>query len=152
MGEYEKTFTKIGDVIPKIRIDLNGKQVETTCLRGTWSHYPDMIWKPEAWVCLEDFPAGQTVRWAFWFDEVHYIFEGKAELTYLLPATRFSIEKKMIVEKGDAYVIPKGSECIWKVDPSGPLKHLCVLMPAPEPYKLVQTPEGTGNPNTSEKK
>ncbi len=135
MGKYETTYEKVTDTIPKIKVDLDSPQKEATCLRGTWSHHPDMIWKPEAWVVLENFPAGQTVRWVYWYDEIHYILEGKAELYYQLPATRFSVEKKMIVEKGDAYLIPKGAEFVFKVDPSGPLKHFCVIMPGPEPYK-----------------
>lgn len=146
MGEYEMTYEKIADTIPKVRIDPNGRQIEATCLRGRWSHYPDMIRKPEGMVVLENFPAGETARWTFWYDEVHYILDGEAELTYLLPATRFSVAKKMKVEKGDAYLIPKGAECTWQVAPGGPLKHFCVIMPGPEPYRPeLMPPEARGS-------
>lgn len=109
MGKYEMLDEPITDTIPKVHFDVNAKQVEMKSLRGVWSVYPEMINKPEGLVALENFPAGATIRYIYWYNEVHYILSGKAELTYLMPRTRFSIEKKMTVEAGDAYLMPCGN-------------------------------------------
>ena len=61
--------------------------------------------------------------------------DGRAEMTYLMPATRFSEETTVVVEKGDCYIIPAGAEIYWKVDPAGPLRRLNVIMPGPTPYE-----------------
>jgi len=81
-------------------------------------------------VSIEDFGAGETFFWAFPLDsEVHIILKGKAELTYSLEGTNHTEEKKMIVEEGDVYIIPRGARMTWKVDSGGPLRKMCVLMP-----------------------
>ena len=83
---------------------------------------------PEASVAREDFPAGSTVRWFFDYAEVQYILSGKAEITYRL-APFYLEEKTITAEAGDVYVIPKGAVLEFKIDPSGPYKKLCVIMP-----------------------
>jgi len=133
MGEYEKRYEPITDTIPKIHIDVNEEQIPLKSLRGTWSVHPDLIYKTEAFVALENFPAGATIRYIFWTDEVQLCLGGKAELTYSMPRTRFSVEKKMTVERGDCILIPCGADITFKVDPSGPLNKFCVIMPAPPP-------------------
>jgi mannose-6-phosphate isomerase-like protein (cupin superfamily) len=133
MGEYEKKYELITDTIPKIHVDVNDEQVPLKSLRGTWSVHPDLIFKKEGFVALENFPAGATVRYIFWTDEVQYYVEGKAELTYSMPRTRYSIEKKMTVQKGDAILIPCGADITFKIDEAGPLCKFCVIMPAPPP-------------------
>lgn len=135
MGDYETRDERILDTLPKIHLDPNDEQIEVRSLRGTWAVHPSVIWKPEALVALESFPAGKTTRYMFWHNEVQYIVEGKAELTYSLPITRFSVEKKLVVQKGDAYVIPCGADIKFAVDPSGPLQKLCVAMPGPARYR-----------------
>ena len=131
MGEYEKKYEAITDTIPKIHVDADDEQVTLKSLRGTWSVHHDLIFKKEGFVGLENFPAGSTVRYIFWTDEVQYFVEGKAELTYSMPRTRFSVEKKMSVQKGDAILIPCGADITYKIDPSGPLSKFFVIMPAP---------------------
>lgn len=83
---------------------------------------------PEGSVSREDFAPGSTLRWSFPFSEVHYIFSGKAEITYRLPPLYLE-EKTMTAEAGDAYVIPKGTLMEFKVVSSGPYKKMCVIMP-----------------------
>ena len=152
MGEYETRDERILDVLPKVHLDVNDPQIETTTLRGTWSVNPDLIWKPEALVALESFPAGKTSKYTFWHNEMQFIVAGKAELTYSLPITRFSVEKTMKVEKGDAYVIPCGAEVKFKVDPSGPLQRLCVAMPGPPRYRTDLMPSEARWPGMAPKK
>lgn len=144
MADWQRFPDGIGDTIPKYKIDPNAPQTEVTCLRGTWSHGGGVVVR-EAVAMMENFPAGKTTHWVFWYDEVQYILAGRAELTYTLPTNRFTVEKTMIVEPGDVYVIPKGADIYFKVDPSGPLKKLCVVMPAMERYMpgSVRRPDGS---------
>jgi mannose-6-phosphate isomerase-like protein (cupin superfamily) len=141
MGDYEKKYEAITDTIPKIHVDLNDEQVTLKSLRGTWSVHPDLIYKTEAFVALENFPAGETVRYIFWTDEVQFYLSGRAELTYTMPRTRFSVAKKMIVEKGDSILIPCGADITFKVDPGEPLSKFCVIMPAPPPTVTESMPK-----------
>jgi ethanolamine utilization protein EutQ (cupin superfamily) len=122
------------DEIPKVRINPQGEQRVSKTKRGTLVYLGDAIWYKEGVVLLENFVAGETMKWTFWFDEVQYILAGKAEMHYLLPASRFSVEKHMTVEAGDALLIPKGADVTWKIDPSGPLTKFCVIMPGFKPY------------------
>ena len=63
---------------------------------------------PEAWVVVEDFMPGEEADWAFHYNEVHLILEGKAEITYTLGADSNKIFKA-VAEKGDTYLIPCGA-------------------------------------------
>jgi hypothetical protein len=135
MDNYETRDERILDVLPLVHLDVNDEQIEVSSLRGVWHVNPSLIWKPEALVALESFPAGQTSRYAFWHNEVQYILEGEATLTYSLPITRFSVEKELKVRKGDAYVIPVGADVKFAVSPDGPLQKFCVAMPGPARYR-----------------
>ena len=146
MDAYETRDERILDVLPKVHLDPGDPQLEVGSLRGVWNVNPQVIWKPEALVALESFPAGRTTRYIFWHNEVQYIVEGEAELTYSLPITRFSVEKKMTVHKGDAYVIPVGADIQFAVSPDGPLQKLCVAMPGPARYRPDLMPENARFP------
>ncbi|MFC2032468.1 hypothetical protein ACFLUS_03780 [Chloroflexota bacterium] len=78
---------------------------------------------------FEDFGAGETITWMFPYDEFHWIAKGKAEMTYSLAGTSHTESKTVIVQEGDIYLLPLGSRVTWKVDPSGPLVKICVVMP-----------------------
>jgi hypothetical protein len=98
MGSYEKNCEPITDTIPKIHVDIDDPQVTLNSLRGSWSVHRDIIFKKEGFVCLENFPAGATIRYIFWTDEVQFYVSGKAELTYSMPRTRFAVEKTLSVQ------------------------------------------------------
>ena len=90
---------------------------------------------PEALVAIEDFAAGDTLRWRFWHTEVHFILKGKAEITYTLGP--WHDEKKTFsIEAGDCYVIPRAAELEFKVSPEGPLRKFCVVMPKDPIYDI----------------
>lgn len=135
MEPYESRDERILDVLPLVHLDVDEPQLEVTSLRGVWHVNPNVIWKPEALVALESFPAGQVTRYTFWHNEVQFIMDGEATLTYSLPITRFSIEKELHVKKGDAYVIPVGADIKFAVSAAGPLQKLCVAMPGPARYR-----------------
>lgn len=132
---YETRDERILDRLPLVRLDVNDPQIEVTSLRGVWNVNPNVIWKPEALVALESFKAGQVTRYIFWHNEVQYIMDGEATLTYSLPITRFSKEYELHVTKGDAYVIPLGADIKFAVSDAGPLQKLCVAMPGPARYQ-----------------
>ena len=121
--------------IPKKNIYENLKfkpKVKAKTLGGNiYAYGPETNMRyANATVSMEDFGAGETMYWAFPLDnEVHLILKGKAELTYSLEGTNHTEEKKMTVEEGDVYIIPRGARMTWKVDPSGPLRKLCVTIP-----------------------
>lgn len=87
-----------------------------------------LISLPEAEVGLEDFLPGPEFHWSFHYDEVHLILEGKAEITYTLPANPSKI-LKMVAEKGDTYLCPRGMRATWKVVSKEPFRKFCVIMP-----------------------
>jgi ethanolamine utilization protein EutQ (cupin superfamily) len=122
--------------MPKIKIEVKSKpHVKAKTLNGNLYFRGESIRVPQAWVVMEDFAAGDVVRWNFFYDEIHYILRGKAEVTYSLASTTYTEQKKMTAEAGDCYLIPRGASVEWKVDPSGPYQKLCVIMPCPPPTK-----------------
>lgn len=84
---------------------------------------------PSGHITIEDFAAGSTFVWTFWHAEVHYIVSGKAEVTFSLPPLH-QREKTVTINAGDAYLVHRGERVTFKVDPAGPYRHLCILMPA----------------------
>ena len=113
-------------------LEWNEKDLEKLkTVRGTL-YGKFYINEPSGFVCIEDFGAGETCRWAFFHDEFHYILEGEADLTYSMPPLH--LEKKSAhVKAGQFYMIPAGAEIEWKVAPGSPYRKLCVGMPA---YKI----------------
>ncbi len=79
-------------------------------------------------IAFEAFPAGSTVDWAFWHDEVHVVTRGRAEVTYTL-APNHRKQVKRTVEAGQAYLIPDGARLRFDVDEGEPYVHVCVIMP-----------------------
>ena len=144
---YQTRDERILDVLPVVHLDLVDPQIEVTSLRGTWNVNPNVIWKPEALVALESFKAGEVTRYIFWHNEVQFILEGEATLTYSVPITRFSKERELHVKKGDAYVIPLGADIKFAVTDAGPLQKLCVAMPGPARYRNDLIAEGARWPS-----
>lgn len=83
---------------------------------------------PEAFVALEDFMPGTEFHWSFHYNEVHLILQGKAEISYTLPANPDKI-MKMVAGKDDTYLCPCGMRATWKVISQEPYRHYCVIMP-----------------------
>jgi len=119
--------------IPKIKIDPQGKVRVTRSRFGNLYFTGRFLMYPEANVICEYFGAGETVKWAFNYCEVHYILNGEADMSYSLYHTGHTEVKTMKVEKGDAYIIPSGAFVEWKVSNKGHLMKLCVIMPGMPP-------------------
>lgn len=82
-----------------------------------------------AFIMVEQFGAGTTLLWMYPFDEFHYIAMGKARVTYTLAGTGHTQKKVLDVKEGDLIVTPVGSIVEFKIDPSGPLRRVCGVMP-----------------------
>ena len=126
--------------IPKVKVDPERTPTHVTkTLRGELGGFPadTGIFHPEGMMAIEDFKAGDTIRWTFPHPEFQYVLKGKAELTYMLPPW-YDEEKTLTVETGDAYLIPNGADVVFKIAPGEPLRKLCMVMP---PYsKYVEAP------------
>jgi mannose-6-phosphate isomerase-like protein (cupin superfamily) len=88
-------------------------------------------------VTVEDFGAGEQVRWAFWHAEAHYILGGEARVTYTMPPWH-DTEREQLIGEGSFYIIPAGAELTFHVSPEAPLRKLCVIMPLEPGYSEVR--------------
>ncbi len=79
-------------------------------------------------IAIEDFPAGKETRWAFWHDEVHFVLDGEAEISYTLPPNHRKVVTRN-TKKGDAYVIVNGTRATFRITSKTPYLHACVIMP-----------------------
>jgi mannose-6-phosphate isomerase-like protein (cupin superfamily) len=131
----KETLDPILSEIPKKNIYQNlltRPKLKVRTLSGNIYHYgPEVNMRyANATVSMEDYGAGETFSWFYPMDnEVQIILKGKAEITYSLEGMNHTVEKKMTVEEGDVYIIPRGARLTFKVDTSGPLVHLCVTIP-----------------------
>ena len=78
---------------------------------------------------IEDFPAGSGFFWFFPYDEMHYVVDGEADLTYSLGATSHTLVKKAHIAPGDWYIAPMASRVTWNVSPKGRLRIMSVVLP-----------------------
>tara|TARA_Y100000310_G_scaffold205596_1_gene205968 strand:+ start:11 stop:490 length:480 start_codon:yes stop_codon:yes gene_type:complete len=97
---------------------------------GTVERFPfkALINTPQALVGIENFLPGSTIHWAFWHDEVQYILQGQAEITYTLVPNHNKVNK-ILVDKGQACLILSGTRATFKVLSEEPYTHLSVIMP-----------------------
>ena len=119
--------------IPKIKIDPSQEpDIRIETLSGNFYPYTttNLLLCANGVVDMEDFGAGETITWMFPYDEFHWIAKGKAKMTYSLAGTSHTEQKTVEVKEGDIYLLPLGSRATWQVDPSGPLRKICVVMPS----------------------
>ena len=139
---YSEWLQGYAKEITKVKLDPKAKllKVET-------GECPVYIWKgswtksPEGVFLVEDFAPGQKTTWHFPDAEVQYILAGKAEITYALPFDLYMQKRTFKAEAGDAYLIPRGAKVEFNIDPSGPYRKFCVMMPSPAPKSDLQTTE-----------
>jgi mannose-6-phosphate isomerase-like protein (cupin superfamily) len=110
-------------------------RIETT--RGNIYAVGRVIDTPYGTAALEDFGPGETVRWAFWHAEFHYIVSGSAEVSYSLAPWHDKVQY-MSVNPGAYYLIPPGAELTFRVAAGEPLRKLCVIMPKETLYGEVR--------------
>ena len=118
--------------LPKMKIDVEDPGPERPVKMprfGTTHYFPNVGIRTEnAVVAFEEFEDGDTISFVTSRNVVCISMKGKAELTYSLQATHYTEEKKMTVEAGEAYVIPKHTFVEWKVVPGSRYRHLSIMI------------------------
>ncbi|MEW6142350.1 MAG: hypothetical protein AB1597_04235 [Chloroflexota bacterium] len=120
------------DEIPVIHLSADIEPIsETKTTAGTYYMFGKeaILWSANAFAMMEMFGKGTSLTWMYPFDEFHYIIQGRARVTYTLAGTGHTQKKVLDVEVGDLIVTPVGSIVEFKVDPSGPLRRVCGVMP-----------------------
>jgi hypothetical protein len=86
--------------------------------------------QPCCQVVFEDFFPGGEYRWTTWVDQLDFVTQGKAEITYYQPP---SLEKKVtiLVEAPCIYLIPRGTPLVWKVVGNEIFRHFSFDIPNP---------------------
>jgi hypothetical protein len=89
-----------------------------------------VINEPAAQVVYEDWFKGQDVQWSAWTDAVHFVTQGKAEITLWQPPDL--CEKIVaIAEAPCVYLIPRGARVQWRVLSDEPFRKLVADVPNP---------------------
>jgi hypothetical protein len=97
--------------------------------------------EPPCQLVYEDFFPGYEYHWTTWVDQLDFVTEGKAEITYYQPP---SLEEKItiVVEAPCLYLIPRGTPIVWKILGDGVFRHISVDIPNPlfptEPAKSIK--------------
>lgn len=86
--------------------------------------------EPAVQVNFEDFYKGQDIVWTMWHDEIHYVTEGRAEITYHLPPL-MQETGEVLAEPGCIYLLPRGARIVCRVLSDEPFRHLCICFPNP---------------------
>jgi mannose-6-phosphate isomerase-like protein (cupin superfamily) len=132
LGKADTMRDPIVTEIPIKKLDLSLQpNSEVKSQTGTFYLFgkKGAIQTANAFIMVEQFGAGTSLTWMYPFDEFHYIIQGKARVTYTLSGTGHTEKKALDVETGDFIVTPVGSIVEFKIDPSGPLRRVCGVMP-----------------------
>ena len=109
--------------------ELNESEFKKFTVKGVPLAMKRFVQEPAGHITLEDFLPGTTFEWTFWHDEVHIVVKGKAEVEFYQPPL-FQEKGTAVIEEGDAYLMHRGENIIFKVISEEPYRHLCVIMPA----------------------
>ena len=109
---------------------------------GPWRAVGIGIDEPPCQLVYEDFFPDHEYRWTTWIDQVDFVMEGKAEITYYQPP---SLEEKVtiIVKAPCVYLIPRGTPIVWRVLGNSVFRHISVDIPNPLfPTELAKSLKG----------
>jgi hypothetical protein len=89
-----------------------------------------VIDEPATQVVYEDWFKGQDVQWTTWTDAIHFVLQGKAEITLWQPP---DLQEKIvaIAEAPCVYLIPRGARVQWRVLSDEPFRKLVADVPNP---------------------
>ncbi len=89
-----------------------------------------VINEPATQIVYEDWFKGQDVMWWAWTDAIHFVLQGKAEVTVWQPP---DLREKLveIVEPPCVYLIPRGARVQWRVLSDVPFRKLVADIPNP---------------------
>jgi mannose-6-phosphate isomerase-like protein (cupin superfamily) len=111
---------------------------------GHYTGYEDVKFDDPA--CMASFSEKRrgddlSVPWHFWNDEVWYIIQGEAELTWSEPPL-FNGEKTSRVTAGDLVWVQTGMSVAFTVLSEQPLRFLWVVMPRPRHFGTSEFAHG----------
>ena len=114
---------------------------------GTTTRFPlkVLINDPRATIGIEDFLPGETIHWSFYHNEVQYILQGEAEITYTLVPNHDKVNT-IRIGKGQTCLILNGTRATFKVLSKEPFTHLFVIMPRYEMERWLLKREYDGVP------
>jgi hypothetical protein len=97
---------------------------------GLWRAVGVGIDEPCCQIVYEDFYPGHEYSWTTWIDQIDFVTQGKAEITYYeTPA----LEKQhtVTVEAPCIYLIPRGTPLVWRVLGDEVYRHFSFDIPNP---------------------
>jgi len=138
-NKQEFTPDPIINELPVLHLDLDMKPVsETKTAAGTYYMFGKdaLLFTANAFVMMEMFGENTSITWMYYFDEFHWIWKGKCDVTYSLASTGNTVKKTIRLEEGDFIITPRGSIVEFKILPGSDLRRVCGLMPgyALHPY------------------
>jgi hypothetical protein len=86
--------------------------------------------EPACQVVFEDFFPGPEYVWTTWQDQIDFVIEGRAQITYFEPPDQ-DIKHTVTVGPGCIYLIPRGTKIFWKVLGEGVFRHISIDFPNP---------------------
>ena len=86
--------------------------------------------EPPCQLVYEDFFPGYEYRWTTWVDQLDFVTDGKAEITYYQPPA-WEEKRTILVEAPCLYLIPRGTPIVWKVLGEKVFRHISVDIPNP---------------------
>lgn len=100
------------------------------------------LWDPACVVLVEDFFPGTTSsKYGLWVWELQIAISGRVEVQYWTCYKMAEwVKESFIAEPGDAFLMDRGDQVIFKVLSADPYRHLCI-MAGPPPYPAPPAPE-----------
>jgi hypothetical protein len=90
----------------------------------------NIINEPATQIVYEDWFKGQDVEWHYWVDAIHFVTEGKAEITVFQPPDL--VEKTVVIAEAPCvYLTPRGARVRWKVLSDEPFRKIVCDIPNP---------------------
>jgi hypothetical protein len=89
-----------------------------------------VIDEPAAQIVYEDWYKGNDPQWSAWTDEIHFVLQGKAEITLWEPPD-LTNKITVIAEAPCVYLIPIGARIKWHILSDEPFRHIVADIPNP---------------------
>ena len=89
-----------------------------------------VIDEPAAQIVYEDWYKDNDTQWSAWTDEIHFVLQGKAEITIWEPPD-LANKITAIAEAPCVYLIPIGARIQWHILSDEPFRHIVADIPNP---------------------
>ncbi len=88
-----------------------------------------LINEPALQAVYEDWFKDNPVEWVYWLDTVHFVIQGRAEITYW-DGPNWEEAKTVIAGPGSFYLAPRGCRAKWKVLSDEPFRRVVLDIPS----------------------